>query len=69
LVGLAIELAGADRSLAVICAGAGIFAALFTPWYVASESVKRAAPRFGHTIAYRIDRTGVEILEGFHTKP
>ena len=68
LVGLAIELAGADRSLAVICVGSGIFAALFTPWHFASESVKRAAPKFGHMIAYRIDRTGVEILAGFHTR-
>jgi hypothetical protein len=64
LVALLIELAG-SRGLAVAIAGSSIVTALIVPSYIASETVKRNAPQFGHMIAYRIDRTGIETLAGF----
>jgi hypothetical protein len=66
LVALLLELAG-ERSFAVAIAGSSIATALILPWYIASETAKRNAPRFGHTIAYRIDRTGLQTLGGFTT--
>jgi hypothetical protein len=66
VVALLLELAGA-RSFAVAIAGSSVATALVLPWYIASETAKRNTPRLGHTIAYRIDDTGIQTLGGFAT--
>jgi hypothetical protein len=66
VIALLVELAG-ERELAVEIAAGCVGTAVLLPWYFASEVAKREAPRFGHPIAYRIDRTGVQILGGFNT--
>jgi hypothetical protein len=64
LVAVLVELAG-NRSLAVSIAVSCVITTLIMPWYIASETAKRNAPKSGHMIAYRIDRTGIETLAGF----
>jgi len=67
LVALLIAVAG-ERVLAVEIAGSSVVTMLVMPWYIASENVKRIGPRPGHAIAYRVDRSGVQVLGGFATR-
>lgn len=66
VLALLVELAG-EREVAVEIVAASVGTALLAPWYLASETAKKHAPRFGHAIAYRIDHTGVQTLGGFTT--
>ena len=64
LIALLVALAG-NRGLAIAIAASSVITTLIMPGYIASEAVKRNAPKFGHMVAYRIDRTGIETLGGF----